>query len=134
MLKYLNGLIRSDIIPGEKVLSVTVSDGENGQPLMQNVNLMADIYKKHISCICFIGGEQDCYELAQCCKIVHDYKINAAVIPSVTEISEINKVLTDELDYIKITGRLFKKDYCPFADAEDWIDVTDVQSGCDIRK
>ena len=122
MLKYLNGLI-NNMIPGEKTLSITISDNENGQPLLQNVNIMADLYRKHVSCVYFIGGEQDQLELAECCKIVHSYKLKTA-FRSETEPSKLNKSLTAELDYIKMKqGGVLKKDYCPFGDIEDWIDV-----------
>lgn len=121
MIKYLNGLIGS-VIPNEKTLSIAISEDE-GQPLLQNIKTIADTYHKHVSCVCFVGtGDQ--HDLAKCCKIIHSYKLKTALFSSVTEISQINKVLTAELDYIKLdAGNIMKKDYCPFGDIEDWINA-----------
>ena len=128
MLRYLNGLIGNYSIAEEKVLSITLSDGESGQALLPHIEIIADTYRKIVTCVCFIGGEQDQVELAQACKTIHKHGLKTALVSSMTEPSQINKTLTSELDYIKFKpNRLMKKDYCPFGDIEDWIDVEETK-------
>ena len=124
MLKYLNGLIGNMSIADEKVLAITISNDESGQDLYSNVDMIADLYRRYVTCVCFIGGEEEQHELAKCCKMIHKYGLKTAFVSSMTEPSQLNKTLTSELDYIKFKpNHLMKKDYCPFGDIEDWIDV-----------
>lgn len=123
MLRYLNGLFLNNYIDNLRTLNITISDTESGQPLLENVELMADLYKRQIDGVCFIGGIEDQKELSRCCKIIHRYGLKTAFQTTLNEPSEINKSLVDELDYIKFKTRTMKKDYCPFGDIEDWIDV-----------
>lgn len=124
MLKYLNGIINSGIIPSEKTLSVTLSCGEDGQPLLENVKLITDLYKHHISCVCLIGGEEDQHELAQCFKLIRKTGLKTAFYTSLQDPSEVNKKVVDELDYLKFKGgKILVKDICPFGDIVDWVEA-----------
>lgn len=124
MLKYLNGLINKGIIPKERTLSITVSPDDNGQDLTGNIKIIIDTYRHYVDCLCFIGGEHNQHELAECCKIVHKNGLKTAFYTSLYETSQINKTLTAELDYVKLgSGVVLKKDYCPFGDVEDWIEA-----------
>ena len=124
MLRYLTGIINEGIIPSVKTLSVVVSPDERGEPLLERIDLIVETYKNHIDCICFIGGENEQQELTMCCKTAHKHKLLTALWTKLDDPSQINLKLTNELDYIKIKdGSIKQKDYCPFGDITEWIDL-----------
>lgn len=121
MLRFLSGVIKSNIIPSERTLYIKISDNEDGQPLTENISIIADTYKKHITCVCFAGGEEQQQSLSSCCKTFHKYGIKTAFHTKLTEVSQINKGLTGELDYIIFEDKkVYIKDFCPFGNIEDW--------------
>lgn len=123
MLRFLSGIIKSNVIPSEQTLYIKISDNEDGQPLLENINLIADSYKKHVSCICFEGGEDQQQSLSKCCQIIHKYGLKTAFHTRLTETSQVNKGLTSELDYIIFQDKTFIKDVCPFGNIEDWTPI-----------
>ena len=124
MLKYLNGIFTNKTIPSEKTLSVRLSADDNGQPLLNHIGTIIDEYKRHITCICFIGGENDQRELSECCKIIHKHGLKTALKTSLTEVSQVNRNLTSVLDFISFeNGKVYFKDVCPFCDIEDWTEL-----------
>ena len=102
---------------------------DNGQPMtVKELSMAEEIFKRHIDSICFVGGENDQHELKTLCEEVHKHNLKTALSTAYYEVSLLNKTLTDELDYV-LLGRcdknrtILKKDYCPFADDTDWIEV-----------
>jgi len=115
MLKYLNGVINKSI-PDEKTLTIALSSDETGQPL--DINLIIEQYKKFITCICFIGGN-DQISLTSCCKTIHKNGLKTGFFSE----SQVNKQLEEELDYLKTGKTVMKKDVCPFGDIIDWVEI-----------
>ena len=121
MLKYLNGIIGKEI-PNETTLSILLSE-EEGTPILLYIDDIINTYHRYISCIRFIGGENDQQELAELCKVVHKGNLKTCFVSNLTEPSQITKKLTDELDYFESNKKIFTKDYCPFGDIYDWTEV-----------
>lgn len=121
MLRFLTGVFKSNVIPSERTLYIKISDNEDGQPLTENINTIVDLYKKHTTCICFAGGEEQQQNLTNCCKTLHKHGLKTAFHTKLDEISKINKGLTSELDYIILEdNKVYIKDFCPFGNIEDW--------------
>lgn len=112
---------------------------DEGQPLLQNLPVILKEYKPYISCLCLMGGDQDQIELTQICREAHKVGLKTCLYTGYDEMSQLNPRLLDELDYIKLgkfdktkgplnatttNQRMYKKDYSPFGDMEDWIDIT----------
>lgn len=123
MLKYLNGVILRQIIPDEVSLTITTSDNE-GQGLLQNLPIIIKEYGKHISCLCLISESKENYELSEIFKQAHKAGLKTCLHTKLDDISKINMNLLSNLDYVKLSDNLLMKDYSPFGDIEDWIDVT----------
>ena len=124
MIQYVNGRFSEISIPNERALIINLVH-ENGLGLEPNLTTIFDSYKKHMSCICFYVDEEiDQHELVSICKKIHTAGLKTAFDTSLDEMSKINKRLLDELDYVRLThSRQYKKDYSPFGDVEDWIDI-----------
>ena len=153
MLKYLNGTIVMQEVPDEISLAIVISGcihkcpdchskyswADEGQPLLQNLPIILKQYGKYISCLCLMGGDQDQKELREVCDIAHKAGLKTCLYSGYDEMSQINLRLLDMLDYIKLghfdktkgplnkpttNQKMYKKDYSPFGDMEDWIDIT----------
>ena len=125
MLKYLNGKIVKDAIPNETVLLIKLdrNNTDQAKPLSTDFQEIIKEYKKYISAICFIGGEEDHIELAELAKETKKNGLKVCLSTFLQEESQINLKLLNELDYLQLKTKMFKKDYSPFGDAEVWIDV-----------
>lgn len=112
---------------------------DKGQPLSEHLPIILDQYKKYISCVCLMGGDQDQLELTEICKTIHKYGLKTCLYTGYDEMSQINLRLLDELDYIKLghfdkakgplnspatNQKMFAKEYSPFDDTIDWYDIT----------
>lgn len=153
MLKYLNGTIVMQEVPDEISLAIMIAGcihkcpgchskyswEDRGQPLLENLPIILKQYAKYISCLCLMGGDQDQLELTEICKLAHEVKLKTCLYTGYDEMSQINKNLLAELDYIKLghydkekgplnvpttNQRMYMKDYSPFGDIEDWVDIT----------
>ena len=124
MIKYLNGFLNKGFAGGERALYINLSNDDSGQDLQGHLPEIINSYKKHVGCVCFIGKDQDQVELAEYCKIIHKNDIKTAVFFWLDDPSQIIKQLATELDYLRLVkGKTYKKDYCPFGDIIDWIEM-----------
>ena len=142
MLRYTRGYIKN-LIPGKRTLVIELSNCKNncsdcknkarqqedGNPLNKEIlKIILESYKKYINVVCFVGGEEDLQSLKEVCKSFHKENIEVCFSTACFNTSTINKIIFDEIDYF-ISGRcdqehpVLKKDYCPFADATDWIEI-----------
>lgn len=148
MLKHKGAAIVLQEVPDEISLAINVSGcthqcpgchskalwDNDGQPLMADLNRLLTPYLPYISCVCFMGGDQDQKELLLLCKILHADGLKTCLYTGCS-LSDLIKPLLDELDYVKIgrfiqekgpldspttNQRMYKKrpDGC-------WIDITD---------
>ena len=154
MLKYLNGTIVMQEVPDEISLAIVIAGcthkcpdchskyswKDEGQPLLEHLPIILKQYGEYISCLCLMGGDQDQYELTEICKAAHKHGLKTCLYTGCDEMSQLNLRLLDELDYVKLgkydklkgplnspttNQRMYKKEYSPFGDMEDWIDITD---------
>lgn len=125
MLKYLNGKIIQSAIPNENTLVIKlVGDNvDQGKPLSTNFQTILSEYNKYITAICFIGGEDDQQELTELFKLIHQNGLKTCLSTYMTEMSQLNLNLIKELDYLQLGKGMLKKDYSPFGDVEDWINI-----------
>lgn len=125
MLKYVNGKILTSAIPNETtlVIKIAMNDIENAKPLSEMFLLILKEYGRHITTVAFIGGEEEQYELVELCKQVHKAGLKTCLSTYITDKSQLNLNLLNELDYLQLSKNTYKKDYSPFGDIEDWIDV-----------
>ena len=154
MLKYLGGTIVASEVPDELSLAIVISGcthqcpdchskyswKDTGQPLLEHLPIILKQYKQYITCVCLMGGDQDQSELREICQQVHAEGLKTCLYTGLDEMSQINKRLLDELDYIKLgrfdkkagplnspttNQRMYMKDISPFEETEDWFDITE---------
>lgn len=119
MLKYKNGVIKRN--NEDAVLKITIAD--EGQPLLQNLPLILDMYHKYLTHIEIIGGENDPYELRNIFQAIHEKKIQTIWMTSLNDESEINRQLSEEIDFLYMNKKKYKREYSPFGDANVWIEM-----------
>lgn len=154
MLKYLNGTIVMQEVPDEISLAIVIAgcrhkcpdchskytwNEDQGQPLLQHLPIILKEYAKHVSCLCLMGGDQDQIELTEVFKLAHKAGLKTCLYTGLDDMSKLSVNLLKELDYVKLgkfdksygplnnpntNQRMMKKDYSPFGDIEDWIDIT----------
>lgn len=122
MLKYINGKITKEAIENETTLLIKISRNDLGQPLSSMFDEIMKEYSKFVTTVCFIGGEDDQIELTELLKKVKKNGLKTGLSTYLTEESQINMNLLNELDFLQLKTRLLKKDYSPFGDAEVWIE------------
>ena len=142
MLKYVRGYFKK-IIPMQHTLVIELNNcphyceecknpsrkKEEGQPLTKEaIGQALQSFKRYIESICFVGGEYSQAELKELCKYVHSEKLDTCLMTSYLDLSVLNKNLLDELDYVIIgrcdrKGKVYKKDYCAFADVYEWLEI-----------
>lgn len=123
MLKYLNGKITEYAIPNEQVLLIKISRNDDGQLLSPVMEEILNQYRKHISVICFIGGEDDQIEMTEILKMCRKRGLKTGLSTWMKDENKLIQPLKNELDYLQLGTKIYKKDYSPFGDAEIWIDV-----------
>ena len=116
MLKYANFDIVFQEVPEEVTLAINITNcpnqcpgchskylGENtGNPLdTKELYRLVEQYKTGITCVCFMGGDNEPDAVAQLARQVkNDYKMKVAWYSGKNELPE--NVSTDHFDYIKI--------------------------------
>lgn len=73
-----------------------------GQYLSDDFESILNKYAKLITCVCFMGGDQNSEELTQMCNIAHKNGLKTALYTGCDSIDEIQQNLLNSLDYIKI--------------------------------
>lgn len=125
-LRYIGYAVVLEEVPDEISLAFNISgcphrcEGCHSQHLWKyegillskDIESVIDKYKDYISCVCFMGGDQNIEELFQLCLLVKSKYDLKTCIYSGRDISEIDLfrdlVISGYLDYLKI-GR-YEKD------------------------
>ncbi len=116
MLKYANFDIVFQEVPDEVSLAINISNCPNRRPgchsryLWENIgkqldtkelNRLVEQYKSGITCVCFMGGDNEPESVAQLAKLVkNDYKMKVAWYSGKNDLPQ--NVSTDHFDYIKL--------------------------------
>lgn len=117
-LKYASYAIVMQEVPDEISMAFNISGCENkcegchskylwnytGNLLSEDIKGVIDKYKTLISCVCFMGGEQNIDELYKLCKFVKQtYGFKICIYSGVSSIDKFSQFINDGvLDYIKI--------------------------------
>ena len=149
MLKHKGMAVVLQEVPDEISLAINISGcqhrcpgchstylwDDDGESVMVGMGKMIEQYLPYLSCVCFMGGDQDQKELTVLCKIAHAEHLKTCLYTGYSELSDLIKPLLDELDYIKIgpfnqekgplsnpdtNQRMYKKN-----ETGRWIDITD---------
>lgn len=75
-----------------------------GRPLLNDLDSVIQKYSGMISCVCFMGGDQNAQELHLLCQKVHQYKLKTCIYSGLTfsEFLELFKYSADCIDYLKV--------------------------------
>lgn len=148
MLKHLGGAIVMQEVPDEITLAVNVSGCTHRCPechskylwedkgiLLDNewIQNMLKQYKRHVTCVCFMGGDHEQYELLDMCQVIHKVGVKTCLYSGVDSVTDIIQPLQNELDYLKIGSYI--PEYGPlnknttnqkmFKKIDDeWVDIT----------
>lgn len=115
-LKYLGYSIVFQEIPEEVTLAINVSGCPHrcegchskylweykGSYLIDDFASILNKYTNLITCVCFMGGEQNDLELIQMCSTVHKLGLKTALYTGCDSIQELSFDLVANLDYIKV--------------------------------
>ena len=121
MLKYKGFAVVFQEVPDEISLAINICGcthrcpdchsqflwDDDGQPLMADFHDLLNRYRPYISCICFMGGDQNQSELEMLCKIAHADGFKTCLYTAYF-MSDLIKPLLNELDYVKV-GRFIKE-------------------------
>ena len=116
MLKYANFDVVFQEVPEEVTLAINISNCPNqcpgchskylwkdeGKPLdSTELNRLVEQYKSGITCVCFMGGDNEPESVAQLARQVkNDHKIKVAWYSGKNDLPK--NVSTDHFDYIKL--------------------------------
>ncbi|MCD7996539.1 MAG: 4Fe-4S cluster-binding domain-containing protein [Clostridiales bacterium] len=114
-LKYNGYSIVFQEVPDEITLAINISGCPhkcegchssylweyNGRLLKYDLGSIIYKYIDYISCVCFMGGDQNQEELLGALKMVKYHKIKTCLYTGVDNITQIS-ILIPELDYVKI--------------------------------
>ena len=113
-LKYLGYSIVFQEVPNEVTLAINISGCPHrcegchskylweyeGNYILDDLVGLIEKYKGLITCVCFMGGDQNFQELVQCFKIIKSYGLKTCLYSGLDELS---KHMTPGLfDYIKL--------------------------------
>jgi anaerobic ribonucleoside-triphosphate reductase activating protein len=72
-----------------------------GDNLLDNLDYIVSRYNGLISCVCFMGGDQNLYDLAAALQIVKAHGLKTCIYSGIDDIGIFNG-LTHSLDYLKV--------------------------------
>lgn len=115
-LKYKGYAIVFQEIPNEITLALNICgcphkcEGCHSQYLWDNDGIVVeedlekllDKYKNYITCVCFMGGDQEINNLFELKKIVSKYNLKTAIYSGSDDIKILNALKDMNFDYIKI--------------------------------
>lgn len=122
-LRYQGYAIVLEEVPNEISLAFNISgcphhcDGchsqhlweYKGELLSEDIQSIIEQYKEYISCVCFMGGDQNIEELESLCSVIkNEYNLKTCVYSGEDNINIFQKMICNNtLDYLKI-GRYMK--------------------------
>lgn len=121
-LKYDGYSIVMQEVPNEVSLAINISGCPhkcegchstylweyNGEYLTDDINTLLDKYSDLITCVCFMGGDQNQEDLLFCLKEVKARNLKTCLYTGEDDINAISDNIIKHLDYIKI-GRYIEK-------------------------
>lgn len=120
-LKYLGYSVVMQEVPNEVSLAINISgcphrcEGchsqylweDDGDVLLDNLDRLLEQYGDLVTCVCFMGGDQNMEELILACKIVHKARLKTCVYSGLDD-KAVFDVHLDAIDYLKI-GRYIER-------------------------
>lgn len=121
-LKYNGYTIVMQEVPDEISLAINISGCPykckgchskylweyNGDYLIDNIDGLLNKYDGLITCVCFMGGDQNPKELLICIEKIHERNLKACLYTGCDSLDKMDKIILGRLDYIK-TGRFIEK-------------------------
>ena len=115
-LKYLGYSIVFQEVPDEVTLAINISGcphkcegchskylwGYDGHYVMDDLSDLIKQYTGLITCVCFMGGDQNLEELSLLALMVNKYNLKSALYTGVSDISREQKIVHAMFDYVKI--------------------------------
>ena len=115
-LKYIGYSVVFQEIPEEVTLAINVSGCPHrcegchskylweykGNYLTDDFTSIVNKYTDLITCVCFMGGEQNDLELIQMCSMAHRCGLKTALYTGCNSIQDLSFDLVANLDYVKI--------------------------------
>lgn len=117
----VNGIIKYDKIPNEKILHINISN-DGFLSLLENIPTIISEYKKHITIIELSGSEGDINELISSLRLIHKNGLKTGYETMCDDPYKLVDKLLEELDYVYSSTKnaAFHKEYSPFEDCEVW--------------
>ena len=115
-LKYLGYSVVFQEVPDEVTLAINISGCPHkcegchskylweyeGNYISDDLDSLIEKYKGLITCVCFMGGEQNSNELLQLLIDVHRHKLKTALYTGEDSLQNLNIRILGNLDYCKI--------------------------------
>ena len=115
-LKYLGYSVVFQEVPDEVTLVINVSGCPhkcvgchskylweyNGNYVSDDLNYLIEKYESLVTCICFMGGDQNQVELANLLVKIKQHKLKTALYTGIDSMSNLNTEVLRNLDYCKI--------------------------------
>lgn len=115
-LKYLNYSIVMQEVPNEVSLAINISGCPHrcegchskelweyiGAYLTDDMDELLEEYGDLISCVCFMGGDQNSKELEYCIDKVKEKQLKTCLYTGTDNTNLIDKSIIQKLDYIKV--------------------------------
>ena len=118
-LKYLGYSVVFQEVPDEVSLAINISGCPHrcegchsqylweykGEYLLDDIKKLLSLYEGMITCVCFMGGDQNPHDLINCFKRVKDKGLKICLYSGAEDLETlINKNIAQHCDYVK-TGR-----------------------------
>lgn len=121
-LKYIGYSVVMQEVPNEISLAINISGcpykckgchskylwEDVGNSLLDEMDILLRKYDGLITCVCFMGGDQNIEELMICIKKAKDKCLKTCLYTGIDSINFVDKKLLKELDYIK-TGKYIEE-------------------------
>lgn len=121
-LKYASYAVVMQEVPNEISLAINISDCPyrckgchsqylweyTGAYLTNNLEKLLNMYDGLITCVCFMGGDQNESELLECLKIVKQRKLKTCLYTGKDFINNFRYDVINNLDFIK-TGKYIEE-------------------------
>ena len=115
-LKYLGYSIVFQEVPDEVTLAINISGCPHkcegchskylweydGNYISDDLEQLIQQYKGLITCVCFMGGEQNLDELPLLALVVQKHNLKSALYTGVSDITNRQKIVHTMFDYVKI--------------------------------
>ncbi len=114
-LKYVGSSVVCQEVPDEISLAINISGcphhcagchstylwSDIGDPLLDDLSKLLNEYGHMITCVCFMGGDQNMSELEAALKYVKQNNFKTCLYSGVDDIDELDRII-DLLDYCKV--------------------------------